>query len=328
VKYILIFILLLANVPIITASSGNRAKDYPQVILDNGIIKVTILLPDAEKGYYRSTRFDWSGIIAQVEYGGHTFFQEWENYNGTIKRGNHDPLKAGTATGTAEEFRGAPGYEEAGIGEPFLKIGVGILEKAENKPHHWDYPYKFIKPGKWEVTVKKYSVCFVQEIETDFGYAYKYEKSIVLSRNKPELEIRHKLTNTGEKEIHANPYCHNFFQFDGQDVGPDYQVEFPAKIQAIDSFDSRVTIENSYLKLNAELKGNDWVGGHIDPAETLRFTLRNNKTRTSVEVISDVVPGPFYLYIWKLAFCPEPMIEFDVDLGEVYEWSRTYKFGI
>ena len=300
--------------------------DYPVEIITNKYLKVTILLPDAEKSYYCSTRFDWSGIIAQVEYEGHTFFQEWENYNGTIKPGNHDPLKAATATGTAEEFRNAPGYAEAKPGEPFLKIGVGILEKADNNPYHWDSPYKIIQPGKWDVKVKKHSICFIQEIKTNFGYAYRYKKTIVLNKNKTELEIRHELENTGKKELHANPYCHNFFQFDDHDIGADYVVEFPGNIKAVDKFDSRVTIENNYLKLNTGLQGNDWVGGHIDSAEALRFTLRNSKTKTSVEVISDVVPGPFYFYIWKLAFCPEPMIEFDLARGEEFSWSRIYKF--
>lgn len=325
-KLILMFLLLLAIVPATNADSVNGANDYPKVILDNRHIKVTVLLPDAEKGYYRSTRFDWSGIIAQVEYNGHTYFQEWENYNGTIEAGDHDPEKAGTATGTAEEFRNTPGYAEAKPGEPFLKIGVGILEKADNNPHHWDYPYKFIQAGMWDVKVKKHSICFIQEIKTNFGYAYRYEKTIVLNKNKPELEIRHELKNTGQKEFYANPYCHNFFQFDGHDIGSDYQVEFPGNIKAVDKFDSRVTIENNYLKLNTALQGNDWVGGHIDPDAAKTFVLKNSKTKTAVEVISDVVPGPFYFYIWKLAFCPEPMIEFDLAQGEEFLWSRIYKF--
>ena len=78
-KYILNFILILVTVPTFTATSGNRAKDYPQVVLNNGLIKVTILLPDAEKGYYRSTRFDWSGIITQFKYNDYTYFQALQN---------------------------------------------------------------------------------------------------------------------------------------------------------------------------------------------------------------------------------------------------------
>lgn len=49
------------------------ANDYPKLQLDNGEIRVSIFLPDAERGYYRGTRFDWSGIIERVEYDGHRF---------------------------------------------------------------------------------------------------------------------------------------------------------------------------------------------------------------------------------------------------------------
>lgn len=47
---------------------------YSVETLRNCNLKVSILLPDKEHGYYRSTRFDWSGIIAQVEYGKHSYF--------------------------------------------------------------------------------------------------------------------------------------------------------------------------------------------------------------------------------------------------------------
>lgn len=319
-------VLFVITISIVSANSIGEGKNYPVEVFKNKFLKVTVLLPDAEHGYYRSTRFDWSGIIAQVEYDGHTYFQEWENYNGTITPGNHDPLKAGTGTGTVEEFRDAPGYEEAKPGDPFLKIGVGVLERADEKPYHWDFPYKVIEPGTWKVRIRKNSIRFIQKIKTDFGYAYRYEKTIILNDNNAELEIIHNLKNTGEKEIHANPYCHNFFQFDGQEIGTDYKIEFPKPIKAIDEFDSRVTIQYNSLKLNSELSGSDWVGGHIDPAEAKTFVLKNSKTKTAVEVVSNVVPGPFYLYLWKLSFCPEPMIELDIQPGEESSWKRSYRF--
>jgi hypothetical protein len=34
----------------------------------NGL-KMTVYLPDAEKGFYRGTRFDWSGVIGPVRSG-------------------------------------------------------------------------------------------------------------------------------------------------------------------------------------------------------------------------------------------------------------------
>jgi hypothetical protein len=33
-----------------------------------------VTLPDAQKGFYRGTRYDWSGIVTSLEWGGHVFF--------------------------------------------------------------------------------------------------------------------------------------------------------------------------------------------------------------------------------------------------------------
>jgi len=38
-------------------------KKYPHVVLTNGIIETSVFLPDAERGFYRSTRFEWSGMM-------------------------------------------------------------------------------------------------------------------------------------------------------------------------------------------------------------------------------------------------------------------------
>ena len=62
------------------ASIGNQdsAGEYPGVELYNGVIRIKLFLPDPEKGYYRGTRFDWSGVMPQLEYKGHNYFDEWK----------------------------------------------------------------------------------------------------------------------------------------------------------------------------------------------------------------------------------------------------------
>ena len=49
----------------------------PQAHISNGQIKATLYLPDPERGFYRSTRFDWSGVIASLEYNGHQYYGPW-----------------------------------------------------------------------------------------------------------------------------------------------------------------------------------------------------------------------------------------------------------
>ena len=44
------------------------AADFPQAQITNGLIQVKLYLPDPKNGYYRATRFDWSGEIASLHY--------------------------------------------------------------------------------------------------------------------------------------------------------------------------------------------------------------------------------------------------------------------
>src|SRR5216683_1897330 len=130
---------------------------YPQHTLSKGDLKLTIYLPDAEKGYYRGTRFDWSGLVGQATYKGHTFFGPW--------KATHDPKNAEDADAIAEEFgiNGPPSYSEAKAGESFVKIGVGVLERPDHKAYSFMHPYKIVTPGKWEIANYEGAIEFKQD---------------------------------------------------------------------------------------------------------------------------------------------------------------------
>jgi hypothetical protein len=57
-------------------------------------------------------------------------------------------------TGSFDE-PGALGYKEASPGEPFIKIGIGLLEKVDEPNYRFWQAYKIIKVGKWEVSYDK-----------------------------------------------------------------------------------------------------------------------------------------------------------------------------
>ncbi len=50
------------------------APNAPAVKITNGVVTAILYLPDPERGYYRATRFDWSGVIADLQAGGHSYF--------------------------------------------------------------------------------------------------------------------------------------------------------------------------------------------------------------------------------------------------------------
>ncbi|MCP4470911.1 MAG: hypothetical protein GY815_09535 [Gammaproteobacteria bacterium] len=105
------------------ATSVMAETNFPRIELDNGYLQAAIFLPDAERGYYRGTRFDWSGIIERVDYAGHRFYAPLHR--------QHNPLGHDFVSGPAGEFAmfHPMGFDEAAAGESFVKIGVGLLEK-------------------------------------------------------------------------------------------------------------------------------------------------------------------------------------------------------
>ncbi len=80
------------------------AADAPEAGISNGAIDAKLYLPDARQGYYRGTRFDWSGVIYSLRYKGHEYFGPWfEKYAPQT----HDAI-----AGPVEEFL----THDAGLG--------------------------------------------------------------------------------------------------------------------------------------------------------------------------------------------------------------------
>ncbi len=78
--------------------------------ISNGIIQATIHPPDPVNGFYRGTRFDWSGVIGSLKYAGHNYYGPWfTKTDPTVKDYIYqgDDIVAGpcsAVTGPAEEF--------------------------------------------------------------------------------------------------------------------------------------------------------------------------------------------------------------------------------
>src|SRR4029079_10256888 len=71
----MLFATLSASTPATTSQMSEPQP--PEAHLSNGVIQAREYLPDPQKGFYRSTRFDWSGAIASLEYEGHQYYGPW-----------------------------------------------------------------------------------------------------------------------------------------------------------------------------------------------------------------------------------------------------------
>ena len=50
---------------------------FPQVQIASDQLAAQLYLPDTRNGFYQGTRFDWSGVLAGLQYLGHPYYAPW-----------------------------------------------------------------------------------------------------------------------------------------------------------------------------------------------------------------------------------------------------------
>jgi len=303
------------------------AADHPSHELKTDELAVKVYLPDAEKGFYRGTRFDWSGVLS-VEFAKHKIFGPWKD--------KHDPKNNDDIVGPCEEFGSSASsplhYKDAKVGETFLKIGVGELKKPKENGYRFFHNYEIAKAGTWTIDKAEKKISFAQELSTESGYGYKYTKTVLVDG--ATLRLLHVLENTGKKAISTDVYNHNFFNVDGDPIGPNYTVTFnfdPKAGGAKDRFDELVAVRDKALTLKATLdKGSIYteLGGFDtkDGSQDAGFAISHKPSAVTVRVSSTKAPSRFNVWGMKTTLCPEPFHQLDIEPGKKATWTWKYDF--
>ncbi|MBR9999782.1 MAG: hypothetical protein KFF73_12475 [Cyclobacteriaceae bacterium] len=300
----------------------DKKMDFPSAEIGNEMVTMHLYLPDPEKGFYRATRFDWSGIISSVKYHNHEYFGYWKK--------THDPMVHEDLSGPAESYnKPGLGYEEATPGGQFIRIGIGILEKPDDKPYETFKTYRIVDHGNWSVKKGRDWITFEHEINSDNGYGYVYTKKIELKKQDPGFTITHHLTNTGTKKIETDQYNHNFFIIDGEKSGPAISIDFPYDISTGNDLKGLMKIDGQTLIFTRNLDQQSvWMelSGYGQDINDHRVTVRNNKTGAGVNFGVD---RPLYrMVFWACGttYCPENFILISVEPGQKETWVSDYTF--
>ncbi len=301
----------------------------PGTEITNGIIRAKLYLPDAEDGYYRGTRFDWSGVISDLEYKGHSYFGQWfERY---------DPKLNDAIMGPVQEFSPL-GYDEVKTGESFVKIGVGALKKIQERGYRYAYTYEIANPGVWTVKTKKDRVEFIHQLKDVRGYSYVYTKTVQLVRGKPLMVLHHSLKNMGTKTIETSVYDHNFFVIDKEPTGPNIKMSFPFDVKAVDKgpgslkgFGTIANIQDRSIIYTRGLNKGEQVyssglQGFRNVAEDYHISLENTKTGAGVKITSDQVLEKLVYWANPSTYCAEPYVKLVALPGKEVKWKYNYEF--
>lgn len=297
----------------------------PSVELDNGLLQAKVYLPDNDRGYYRGVRFDRSGHIVRVQAGPTRFFGPWnDKSSGT----GHDDVM-----GTAEEFslNTHVGYDQAKPGDPFMKIGVGILQRTTDEPYRFFQDYPLLDPGQWQI---QHGRDFVQTIHTvahESGLGYRYVKRVELLEGQRIIAIRRELTNTGSRPIREEHYTHNFVQIDDEPISPRYELHLPFPARPAEKpepkLGGKATVENGVLRILQPMRGTFWVklDGLTGTVEDHAYEVRH-ASGAILRARGDTPLVAFVVWCAPRALCPEMFTTIDLAPGQTKRWTLHYEF--
>lgn len=304
-------------------SSIIPTAEPPQITLSNGLITTTIYLPDTAQGYYRGTRFDWAGAFKTLEHNGHSYVGQWfENYDPYM----HDAIK-----GPAEEFTPL-GFADAKPGDTFVKIGVGVLRRADEKPYFFAGAYDIVDYGKRSIKKRNDQVEFTHELTGPDGYGYRYTKVVKLTKGKPELLLEHRLKNTGQKVIETSGYDHNFWIIDHQPTGPTVAIRFSFAVTGEGKgFGSTILARGDSLTFTRHLAKGEQVysaglQGFGPMADSYDIRIENRKTGAGLRATANQPLEKLVFWACPTTACPEPYIHLKAAPGEEVSWTIKHEF--
>lgn len=287
--------------------------------MENEYLRVDI----GEPGNYNRARFDWTGFIRQVTLkdGGHTFCtveslvegQGTEGAGLCNEFGIHEPI----------------GYDEIMPGEQFLKIGVGLLTRTNDKPYDFfaDYP---ITPAHVTVeTPSQDKVRFISEPQLCNGYAVRLVKELILQGS--QLSIAYTLTNTGSKRIETNEYVHNFLSIDGASIGPDYELRFPQRLNSLteSSFAGNDEILHENHQVTWQQPVSQTFYGQFKGFQEITpfyWELVHKEKGVGIRESGDFPASRIALWGESHVVSPEMFIDIRLNPGETKRWVRVFEF--
>ncbi|MBZ5596303.1 MAG: hypothetical protein LAP39_28995 [Acidobacteriia bacterium] len=313
------------------------AADFPTAEITNGQIRAQVYLPDAKNGFYRATRFDWSGVVYSLQYNGHDYYGPWfQKTDPTV----HDFVYKGpdivaspctAVTGPVDEF--APlGWDEAKPGGTFIKIGVGVLRKPDERKYDNYRLYEIIDSGKRTIQKSSDSIEFIQElVDSSSGYGYSYSKSVRLVNGGPEMVLEHSLRNTGTRAIRTSVYNHNFLVLDGQPPGPGLVITVPFPIQTRRPPNKELAeIRGNQIVYLKTLEKQDIVTtplrGFSESPKDNEIRIENHRLGAGMKITGDRPLSSESLWSIRAVVAMEPFISVSIEPAKEFAWKSTYNY--
>jgi len=312
--------------------AATALEDFPHVPITNGLITAQVY-PPGKHELYQGTRFDHAGVVFHVTYKGQDYSTYWFDHFVVDPR-DETKYPAGTehaccsVSGPVEEF--APvGFDEAGMNGRFLKPGIGIFQRIDDR--YDQFPtLPVLNAGTRGFKATKTGARWTQDLkDPQSGYGYHYVKSVQLVAGKPQMTISHVLTNTGKKPIVTTVYNHNFLTLSPGNEHVAITAPFVMTAQKplqpeLAKLDGK-TIR--YLApLPAGVTVTSPIGGFGTAASDYDFTVTNTQTGFGQRIRADQPIARINFWSIAATLGWEPYIAIDLKPGQTKRWTYTYDF--
>lgn len=348
-KSVLVFSVTIAFVTMLIGSEGAPASSLPihqgTRILKSGNLVVEVGDPDSpECRWNRGLRFSPVANVLCAQLKGQEFLYAPAD-GGAVGSGYQGGLAMEFDIGQEQFQPDPPGYNEATSGDPFLKIGVGILQR-DGSPYSFFANYPVIELAETTVTWQSDRARFVQTLSGNAnGYSYGLEEDVIVKNDR--IILQYKLRNTGSRAFTTEQYIHNFLAFSNRPVGPNYRVSFPydftstpaiaplsppdgirrLRVMAADPQVARLANMILYLTRVSSVpkiwvhKPQIYQGGES-------FAVEHTDTAQRL-IIQTSLPAE-YVGIWTTDYqvSPEQFVQITLAPGEHIEFTRTYIFSV
>ena len=237
-----------------------------------------------------------------------------------------------------------PGYNEGQSGDPFLKIGVGILRR-DGGAYNFSANYPVIELARTTATWQPDRVHFVQTLTGNAnGYCCYLEEDVIVKNDR--LLMNYLLRNTGSKPFTTEQYLHDFVCFSGRSVGPNVRLTFPydfttnptvtawqpsGRIRSI-----RAAAAAVYVRIANSIEFMDKAAGvpkiwiYKPPGYAGPELCAVEHAETQQRLVIETSFPTAYVGIWTTDYqvSPEQFLQVTLAPGEEARFSRTYTFRV
>ncbi|MAX23107.1 MAG: hypothetical protein CMJ19_01270 [Phycisphaeraceae bacterium] len=265
--------------------------------------------PTHKANEHYALRFDRSAAITKVTCHGKQLINRW---------------------GMPDEFGqigiGVLGFDDAKIGESFIKPGVGVLQMIDSGSYKSGTAFPVKAWIRTTVSQSQNQVTVTQNSPVIRGYAYQLTKHYTITPDDGKIQIQYQLTNTGKRDWAIEHYNHNFFTLDNQPLGPDWMIHLEYPIPSIPQ--SWMVMQGNELKIRMIPKSYGFLQVNERlTAQQANLRIKHRENNMSIDMQGD---SPAYRMAWFFSpdsLCPERFHLIKCKPDESQSWSLAYQFS-